>query len=204
MQCAIQYNSECIRGWFNERKANVRLVSKSFRASGSFLCNEDSLLLLDTHASHTQESIKNELEKMKVKQKFIPAKATSYRQPLDVGINGPFKIALREEWNFWFEHGSKEFTPKRYRKKPSYDYILKMVSSALKKITPDIIKRSFEACWVKPNGQKLEAECLNGRLRGILGYHEGLEEIVEEEEVLPSSDEEYDPDVELDFLNILS
>ena len=114
--------------------------------------------------------------------------------------------ASREEWNFWFEHGPKEFTPKGYRKEPSYDYFLKMVSNALKKITPDIIKRSFEACGVKPNGQKVEAECLNGRLRGIFGYHEGLEEMVEEEEegVSPSSDEEYESDVELDFLNILN
>ena len=114
-----------------------------FRARGSFLCNEDSLLLLDTHASHTQESVKNKMEKRKVKQKFIPAKTTSYLQPLDVGINGPFKIALREEWNFWFEHGPKEFTPKGYRKRPSYDYILKMVSNALKKITPDIINAKW-------------------------------------------------------------
>ena len=98
---------------------------------------------------------------MKVKQKFIPAKTTSYLQPVDVGINDPFKIALREEWNFWFEHGPKEFTPKGYQKMSSYDYVLKMVSNTLKKITPDIIKRSFEACGVKPNGQKVEAKCLN-------------------------------------------
>ena len=56
-----------------------------------------------------------------------------------------------------------------------------------------------------PNGQKVEAECLNGMLRGILGYHEGLKEMVEEEEeegVSPSLDEEHESDVELDFLNI--
>ena len=40
-----------------------------------------------------------------------------------------------------------------------------------------------------------------------MGYHEGLEEMVEEVEeegVSPSSDEGYESDVELDFLNILS
>ena len=47
---------------------------KVFRARGSFLYNEDSLLLLDTHASHTRPSVKEELDKMNVKIKFAPAK----------------------------------------------------------------------------------------------------------------------------------
>ena len=85
------------------------------RARGSFLCNEESLLLLDTHGSHTQESVKKEMEAMNVKLKFIPAKTTCYLQPLDVGVNAPFKAFLRAEWNKWYEHGPKEFTKKGYR-----------------------------------------------------------------------------------------
>ena len=64
------------------------------RARGLFLCKEESLLLLDTHASHTH------------------AKTTSYLQPLDVSVNGPFKAAMRYKWNKWYETGPQEFTPK--------------------------------------------------------------------------------------------
>ena len=180
---------------------------KVFRTRGSFLCNEDSLLLMDSHVSHTKQSVKQELEKMNVKIKFVPAKTTSYLQPLDVGIKGPFKLHLREEWNDWFINGPVEFIPKGYRKRPSYEYLLKMVSNALKKITPDIIKRSLEACGVKANGQKVEVEALNGRLRGIFGLHEGVEEMQEEgAENSPGETSEEDEivdenlDAELDIL----
>ena len=90
------------------------------RARGLFLCNEETLLLLDTHASHTHESVKRELDSMKIKYKYIPAKTTSYLQPLDVSVNGSCKAAMRYEWNKWYETGQQEFTSKCYRKRPSY------------------------------------------------------------------------------------
>ena len=113
---------------------------------------------------------------------------------------------MREEWNYWFEHGPIEYTPKGYSKRPSYEWLLKMVSNALKKITPDMIRRSFEACGIKANGGKVNVESLNGRLRGILGYQEGLEEIEgiqQQDEMSEDSDgqDEAAPDVEVDFLS---
>ena len=80
---------------------------------------KNSLLLLGTHASHTHESVKRGLDSMKIKYKYIPAKTISYLQPLDDSVNGPFKAAMRYEWNKWYETGSQEFTPKGYRKRPS-------------------------------------------------------------------------------------
>ena len=102
-------------------------------ARGPFLCNEDSMLLLDTHGSHMHESVKKQMESMKVKPKYVPAKTTSYLQPVDVSINGPFKSAMRDEWNNGYENSPKSYTPKGYRKRPSYEWLFKMMSNALKK-----------------------------------------------------------------------
>ena len=63
-----------------------------------------------------------------------------------------------------------------------------------------MIKRSFEACGVKQNGQRVEAECLNGRLRGVIGYHEGLDEIDNEEVACSSDGDNEESDMELDVL----
>ena len=40
-----------------------------------------------------------------------------------------------------------------------------------------MIIRSFEACGVAPLGQKVPLDHLNGHLRGVLGYKEGIEEL---------------------------
>ena len=124
------------------------------RARGLFLCNEETLLLLDIHASHTHESVKRELDSMKIKYKYIPAKTTSYLQPLDVSVNGPCKAVMRYEWNKWYETGQQEFTPKGYRKRPSNEQILQMVSNGLKAIKTEVIKNSFEVCGIASHGKK--------------------------------------------------
>lgn len=177
----------------------IDYCKRVLRSRGPFLCNEESLLLLDSHGSHTHETVKKELDSMNIKYKFIPAKTTSFLQPLDVSINKPFKNAMREEWNNWYENGPKEHTPKGYRKRPSYEWLLKMVSNAMKKISPEVVQRSFEACGVAPCGKKVPVDHLNGRLRGVLGYHEGIEEMQEEDEDLDSEEEPHDEEMELDI-----
>ena len=160
------------------------------RARGSFLCTEESMLMLDTHASHTNDSVKKELHSLNIKHKYIPPKTTSYLQPLDVSVNSPFKSVMRNEWNKWYEEGPKEFTPKGYRKRPSYDCLLVMVSNAVNSIKPEVIIRSFEACGVAPMGQKVPIEHLNGRLKGVLGYKEGIEELQSDSESSGEDDNE--------------
>ena len=126
-----------------------------FKAMGSFLCNEDSLLLIDSHGSRMHKSVKKELEAMKVKIKYIPAKTTSYLQPLDVSVNSPFKTSLRNQWNLWFEKEPKEYTSRGDRKRPSYAYLLKLVSEATKKIEKEVVVRGFECCGIAPEGNRV-------------------------------------------------
>jgi hypothetical protein len=66
-------------------------LDKCFRARGSFFATTKSLLLMDNHLSHNRESVLKACRQMNVTVKLIPAKTTSFLQPLDVGANGPFK-----------------------------------------------------------------------------------------------------------------
>ena len=109
---------------------------------------------------------------------------------------------MKSEWNAWFETGPREFTPKGYRKRPSYEQILEMVSKAVRSIRREVIVNSFEVCGIAPHGKKVPVEHLNGRLRGVLGYKEGIEDLPEDDP-LSSSEEEMseDSDIELDIQN---
>ena len=74
-----------------------------------------------------------------------------------------------------------------------------------KKITREVIIRSFEASGVAPFGKKVPVENFNGRLRGVLRYHEGIEEIQEEDNTDPfassNEEDEVGSDMELDILD---
>ena len=94
--------------------------------------------------------------------------------------------------------------PKNLQKKvtgigPSYESLLMMVSNALKSISPDIIKRSFTACGVAPFGQRVQIEHLNGRLRGVLGFKEGIEDLSDNDPMSSSDEDEEVSDTELDL-----
>ena len=56
-------------------------------------------------------------------------------------------------------------------------------------------------CGIAPQGKKVSVEHLNGRLRGVLGYKEGIEDLPEDDP-LSSSDEEDMSDLELSDIDL--
>ena len=60
--------------------------------------------------------------------------------------------------------------------------------------------RSFEACGIAAYGKQVPIEHLNGRLRGVLGFHERLEEMGEDEDIIDTDEEdEISSDMEIDI-----
>lgn len=144
-------------------------VKTCFVRRSNLLVQENSVLLMDSYKAHLKPEVINFLKnKCKTVVLAIPPKTTSYLQPLDVSINHPFKNAMRSAWTEWFSESTPEYTNKGYRKKPTYQNIVDFVDSAIKKISPEIIQRSFECCGIAEYSEEIEEGRLNARLRNVL------------------------------------
>ena len=75
-----------------------------------------SLLVLDSFGAHKTD----EVNEHGIHCLIIPPRTTSYLQPLDVSINGPFKEALRCEWEEYIESDKLELTELGNIKRASY------------------------------------------------------------------------------------
>ena len=167
-------------------------IDNIYMSRGPHMVTQPSLLLMDSHRSHTTDKVINALKNIGTRTKIIPPKATCYLQPLDVtgGVNVFFKREMRERWRDWLVNGEKEYTKGGNRRKPSYSTILGMVSDSVNNVTANTISRSFELSGIGSGGSTIAIGHLNGRLRGVLGCHEGLEEVDEEDD--PFRDDEDD------------
>ena len=141
---------------------------------------------MDEFSVHKKAEVLEIFKRRNTMVKLIPPETTSYLQPLDVSIIGPFKKALRAEWENWFANGKKEYTNKGYRKKPSYQEIVNFVARAVATLNKETIQRAFECCGIAPRGQTVERKLLNSRLQDVLNGIEvnasdGHDEIDEED-----------------------
>lgn len=154
-------NSELMQSW----------LKSCFSSRGPYFAQTKSLLLMDSYGSHRKPEVINTLKsKYNTTTVFIPPKTTHILQPMDVAVNSPFKAALRGCWENWFRNGEKVYTAKGYRKRPSYQEIVDMVSISLDAIKEETIKKAFRCCGIAEKGQVVPLSELNSRLRGIVSF----------------------------------
>ena len=60
-----------------------------------------SLLLLDSYNCHVMASVVNEIQDLGVEVETIPGGCTYLCQPVDIGINKPYKKHMRHQWEIW-------------------------------------------------------------------------------------------------------
>ena len=65
----------------------------------------------DTYRCHMMASVVTRIQNLGVEVQHIPGGCTSLCQPVDIGVNKPFKNRLRSEWEKWMileglEHGT--------------------------------------------------------------------------------------------------
>ena len=59
------------------------------------------ILFLDSYRCHMMSSVVNSIQALGVEVEHIPGGCTYLCQPVDVGINKPFKKRLQERWESW-------------------------------------------------------------------------------------------------------
>ncbi len=163
-----------------------------FSCRGNYLAKTKSLLLMDSYGSHLKPEIIEFFRKdFKTEILQIPPKTTSFLQPLDVAINGPFKAALRREWEAWLAEGPKQYTKKGYRKRPGYKEVVDMVSNAISSLKREAVQKSFVCCGISSEAAEVARDDLNSRLKSVLSVEEeGVEELNSEANEGGSDDEQ--------------
>ena len=89
-----------------------------------FFEQKESLLIMDTAASHTVEVVKTELTKLNTDIKFIEGGMAPLLQVMDTHVNKSFKDILKNRWAEWLDHGEEEFTRTGKRSRDSYEMTL--------------------------------------------------------------------------------
>ena len=59
------------------------------------------LLLLDSYCCHVMASVVNEIQDLRVEVEHIPGGCTYLCQPVNIGINKPYKKHMRHQWELW-------------------------------------------------------------------------------------------------------
>jgi hypothetical protein len=59
------------------------------------------LLFLDSYRCHMMSSVVGHIQALGVQVEHIPGGCTGLCQPVDVGINCPFKLRVRDQWEAW-------------------------------------------------------------------------------------------------------
>jgi hypothetical protein len=110
------------------------------------LLNRNSMLVMDAFRGHLTEEIKTRLKNKNCDLVVIPGGMTSQLQPLDVGVNKPFKDRIRTQYNQWLSENEHALTPTGKIKRASAATLVEWISNAWKELKTDSITKSFLKC----------------------------------------------------------
>jgi hypothetical protein len=104
------------KGWMNEDLVFTWL-EKVWGCRPGGLLKTCSLLVWDMFQAHLMDSVKAKLnDNHNTYQAVNPGGTTSVLLPLDVSLNEPFKVHMRELWQDWMLNGKHERTRRYYKK----------------------------------------------------------------------------------------
>ena len=130
---------------------------------------------------------------------YIPGGLTSQLQPADVSWNKPFKTAYRELYNEWMATGDKSYTPAGNMRAPEKKLCLEWVNVAWRKVTTDVVIKSFKACGISNSTDGSEDDFIHCLKPGEVAH--GAAVTVSQETTKlnnPTIEEDDDPFMDLD------
>ena len=133
--------------WMDENGMTL-WIDKVWSKRPGGLLKKSSLLVLDQFRAHITETTKKNFKEVKTQIAVIPGGLTSQLQPLDVSINKPFKVLMREEWNTWMAAGNHDLTPTGRMKRPTITQVCEWVKRSWDSVKKDIVVKSFKKCGI--------------------------------------------------------
>ena len=108
------------------------------------------ILFLDSYRCHMMASVVTRIQNLGVEVQHIPGGCTSLCQPVDIGVNKPFKNRLRSEWEKWMileglEHGTTS--------PPTRADIIRWCRFAMNDLPEQMVKNAWrhaEYSWFPP------------------------------------------------------
>ena len=97
-------------------------------------------LIFDSFSGHKTAPVKEKLTG--ISHTYVPAGCTSKCQPLDVGVNKPFKDRLKKYWDDYVSQD--RLTRMGNYEPPSTELVLRWIDTAWKDISVQTIKNSFK------------------------------------------------------------
>ena len=142
---------------------------------------KDIVLLMDQAKCHLSEKVLSHLDKLRITYLVIPSGGTYLFQPLDVGLNKPFKDRLRKLYLSWLE---KEVSVANVKILlcPEFEKIIDWTRKAVEDLEMSKIIESFQMTGVDGNIKEMfDEQQLNRKLHILLeGYlHDGENNEVE-------------------------
>lgn len=130
------------KGWMNTDVMKT-WISKCYRTRQGSFFQKNSLLIMDAMTSHLGEEVKKTVNAAGGHIAIIPGGLTSKLQPLDIAVNRPFKVFIREEWAKWMIRGTHTFTATGRQRRAGYDEICKWILSSWQRVKVSTIVNSF-------------------------------------------------------------
>ena len=96
--------------------------------------------LLNRFTTDMMNSVVTKIQDLGVEIIHIPGGCTGLVQPVDVGVNKPFKCRLKDEWEAWMLREGIFDTKTR---PPSREHIVQWSVSALDNLPSEIVKNAW-------------------------------------------------------------
>lgn len=135
------------KGWMNEDIMAIWFAKVWSRRPGGLL-KKPALLVFDQFRAHLTEKTKRVASDLRTHLAVIPGGLTGQLQPLDVSINKPFKVLMREEWSRWMQKAGDNLTPAGRVKKPTITEVCNWVLNSWYGVKQEVIVKSFKKCGI--------------------------------------------------------
>ncbi|RFU34110.1 hypothetical protein B7463_g2199, partial [Scytalidium lignicola] len=119
----------------------------------------DTLLVMDVATFHKTDLILERLKSANITTALIPPGCTSFLQPLDTAVNGPFKQWLREESDQYMESIESEHPNFKWStsdKRITTTHIVAKAAQRLEQEKREMVAQSFIQCGIsiRPDGSE--------------------------------------------------